>query len=235
MRQSAGIVGGAVMVKVPQIRRIVSKRSVAGLRPQMFLAEVLGGAVAAAHLAAQGLALAAYAELYFILAQNLIILALIASFRSDSRDSDDAKGEGAGGDGPRKKSSTTPASTTTAVALVALFASLASGVFPPSALARMYEGTTAVLVAGRVPQIVANFRAKSTGELSPATQALMSLGSLARVFTTAQEGADARTVGAYAVSAGMNWVILAQMVWYGGGGGGGGRAGGGRGGKKKRA
>lgn len=223
------------MVKVPQIRRIVSKRSVAGLRPQMFLAEVLGGAVAAAHLAAQGLALAAYAELYFILAQNLIILALIASFRSVSRgDSDDAKGEGAGGDGPRKKSST-PASTTTAVALVALFASLASGVFPPSALARMYEGTTAVLVAGRVPQIVANFRAKSTGELSPATQALMSLGSLARVFTTAQEGADARTVGAYAVSAGMNWVILAQMVWYGGGGGGGGRAGGGRGGKKKRA
>ena len=222
------------MVKVPQIRRIVSKRSVAGLRPQMFLAEVLGGAVAAAHLAAQGLALAAYAELYFILAQNLIILALIASFRSDSRDSDDAKGEGAGGDGPRKKSSTR-VSTTTAFALVALFASLASGVFPPSALARMYEGTTAVLVAGRVPQIVANFRAKSTGELSPATQALMSLGSLARVFTTAQEGADARTVGAYAVSAGMNWVILAQMVWYGGGGGGGGRAGGGRGGKKKRA
>ena len=85
-----------------------------------------------------------------------------------------------------------------------------------SHLEAAYNCTTAVLIAGRAPQILANHRARSTGELSFATQALMSAGSCAaRIFTTAQEGAPrppwARTLPA---SAAMNWIILAQMVAY---------------------
>ena len=68
------------MVKVPQITRILSNRSVAGLRAQMFRSEVLSGTVAVAYLSQQRLALAAYAELFFILAQNLIILVLMAYY-----------------------------------------------------------------------------------------------------------------------------------------------------------
>ena len=113
-------------------------------------------------------------------------------------------------------------------------ASLASGVFPPSALARMYEGTTAVLVAGRVPQIVANFRAKSTGELL-ARDAGAYVASVARARLHHRAGGRRRENRRRArpSPAGMNWVILAQMVWYGGGAGEGGARGGG--GKKKRA
>ena len=69
-----------MLVKVPQITRILSNRSVAGLQARMFRSEVLSGTVAVAYLSQQRLALAAYAELFFLLAQNLIILFLIAYY-----------------------------------------------------------------------------------------------------------------------------------------------------------
>lgn len=56
-----------------------------------------------------------------------------------------------------------------------------------------------VVLAGRAPQIAANFAAKSTGELSQTTQVLMSAGSVARIFTTVQEGGSSSMIGAYLV------------------------------------
>ena len=201
---SLGIVAGAVLVKVPQINRIVAKGSAKGLRVSMFRSEVLSGTVAIAYFARSGIALAAYAELFFILLQNLVILALIRGYGDGS-----AKG---------KRSSNERSVTVAFAAYAATVALLAFGVLakiPNSALETLYNCTTAVLIAGRAPQIVANFRAESTGELSFASQALMSAGSTARIFTTAQEGGGASMLAAYGMSAGMNWVILAQMIVYG--------------------
>ena len=195
------------MVKVPQITRILSNHSVAGLRAQMFRSEVLSGTVAVAYLSQQRLALAAYAELFFILAQNLIILVLMAYYAERP----------AGASAWRGVAAQIPA----LVSYALVVASLAVGVVSGSHLEAAYNCTTAVLIAGRAPQILANHRARSTGELSFATQALMSAGSAARIFTTAQEGGSASTVGAYVASAAMNWVILAQMVAYKGAGAGG--------------
>ena len=199
---SLGIVAGAVLVKVPQINRIVAKGSAKGLRVSMFRSEVLSGTVAIAYFARSGIALAAYAELFFILLQNLVILALIRRY----------------GDGPAKNASESRVSFAVAFAAhAATVALLAFGVLanvPDSALETLYNCTTAVLIAGRAPQIAANFRVKSTGELSLASQALMSAGSAARIFTTAQEGGGASMLLAYGMSAGMNWVILAQMLLY---------------------
>ena len=202
---SLGIVAGAVFVKVPQINRIVAKGSAKGLRVSMFRSEVLSGTVAIAYFARSGIALAAYAELFFILLQNLVILALIRRY----------------GDGPAKNAKNANESRVSfAVAFAAHAATvalLAFGVLanvPDSALETLYNCTTAVLIAGRAPQIAANFRVKSTGELSLASQALMSAGSAARIFTTAQEGGGASMLLAYGMSAGMNWVILAQMLLY---------------------
>lgn len=205
---SLGIVAGAVLVKVPQINRIVAKGSAKGLRVSMFRSEVLSGTVAIAYFARSGIALAAYAELFFILLQNLVILALIRRY----------------GDGPAKNAKNAKNASESRVSFAVAFAAhaatvalLAFGVLanvPDSALETLYNCTTAVLIAGRAPQIAANFRVKSTGELSLASQALMSAGSAARIFTTAQEGGGASMLLAYGMSAGMNWVILAQMLLY---------------------
>ena len=73
------------MVKVPQIQRILAKRSVEGLRFQMFASEVIGSTVAIAYFIGRGMALAAYAELFFILAQNLVILTLMGIYGDKGR------------------------------------------------------------------------------------------------------------------------------------------------------
>ena len=46
----------------------------------------------------------------------------------------------------------------------------------------------------------------------------MSLGSAARIFTTAQEGGGVSMLLAYGMSSFMNWAILAQMLLYSKGG-----------------
>ena len=137
---SLGIVAGAVLVKVPQINRIVAKGSAKGLRVSMFRSEVLSGTVAIAYFARSGIALAAYAELFFILLQNLVILALIRRY----------------GDGPAKNAKNANESRVSfAVAFAAHAATvalLAFGVLanvPDSALETLYNCTTAVLIAGR--------------------------------------------------------------------------------------
>ena len=207
---SLGIVAGAVLVKVPQINRIVAKGSAKGLRVSMFRSEVLSGTVAIAYFARSGIALAAYAELFFILLQNLVILALIRRY-SDGPAKNAKKGKNDAND---RRAVVVAFAFAAHVATVALLAFGVLANVPDSALETLYNCTTAVLIAGRAPQIAANFRVKSTGELSLASQALMSAGSAARIFTTAQEGGGASMLLAYGMSAGMNWVILAQMLLY---------------------
>ena len=75
--QSTGIIGGAMMVKVPQIRRILSAKSAKGLQFQMFLSEVAAGTVSIAYFAHHAMPLASYAEMFFVLFQNLLILGLM--------------------------------------------------------------------------------------------------------------------------------------------------------------
>ena len=52
----------------------------------MFASEAFSGTVAIAYFMADGIALTAYAELYFVLAQNLIILMLMSIYGNSSRD-----------------------------------------------------------------------------------------------------------------------------------------------------
>jgi mannose-P-dolichol utilization defect protein 1 len=210
---SLGIVAGAVLVKVPQISRIVANGSAKGLRVSMFRSEVLSGTVAIAYFARSGIALAAYAELFFILLQNLIILALIRGFRDGEKKN--AKGKNDAND---RRAGAVAFAFAAHVATVALLAFGVLANVSDKALETLYNCTTAVLIAGRAPQIAANFQTKSTGELSFASQALMSLGSAARIFTTAQEGGGVSMLLAYGMSSFMNWAILAQMLLYSKGG-----------------
>lgn len=73
------------------------------------------------------------------------------------------------------------------------------------------------MLAARVPQILQNFGARSTGQLSALTCGLNALGALARVFTSlnAGGGAGAAMVRSYALGAALNSVILAQILFYG--------------------
>ena len=72
-----------------------------------------------------------------------------------------------------------------------------------------------LVLAARVPQIVANFQQGHTGQLSAVTIVLLFAGSLARVFTTVVEaGADWGLLVNYGIGAICSGTLLAQIAWY---------------------
>ena len=89
------------------------------------------------------------------------------------------------------------------------------------------------MLAARLPQIAANARAKSTGQLSLVTYAANLCGAAARIFTSATEGGGTALIRSYALSAALNGTLVAQILAYGKGKKG--RAGAGRGGRAKAA
>lgn len=63
-----------------------------------------------------------------------------------------------------------------------------------------YEMNNIILMGARLPQIAKNFMNKSTGQLSIITYAANTLGCLARLFTTVQEGGGSTMFRSYAIS-----------------------------------
>jgi uncharacterized protein with PQ loop repeat len=82
-----------------------------------------------------------------------------------------------------------------AVALFALLAGWAAlalgGGLSTTAITALYDCNNLILVAARLPQILQNFRTRSTGQLSGITYGLNTAGAAARIFTSAQEAAGA--------------------------------------------
>ena len=66
----------------------------------------------------------------------------------------------------------------------------------------------------RCPQVYANFAQGHTGQLSIVSTGLNWVGSLARIFTTLTELSDTLKLAGYVVSASLNLVLIAQMLWY---------------------
>jgi hypothetical protein len=63
-----------------------------------------------------------------------------------------------------------------------------------------YDFNNIILMSARVPQILQNFQTKSTGQLSIITFAANTLGCVARLFTTMQEGGGSAMMRSYALS-----------------------------------
>lgn len=64
----------------------------------------------------------------------------------------------------------------------------------------MYDLNNFILMGARLPQIAKNFAAKSTGQLSIITYAANTLGCIARLFTTVQEGGGSAMLRSYMLS-----------------------------------
>ncbi|KAG0660946.1 hypothetical protein C6P46_004219 [Rhodotorula mucilaginosa] len=105
------------------------------------------------------------------------------------------------------------------VPLVALLGSLAyalasPSLVPASTLSFLQTLTIPISLSSKVPQIVENYKAKSTGQLSAFLVVNSLAGCLARVFTTMSETKDPLLLWNFALAALLNGVIFAQMILY---------------------
>ena len=96
-----------------------------------------------------------------------------------------------------------------------------AGSFTDEAMEHVQSLANLVFWSARVPQIWANFRARSTGELSLATFTLNTAGAAVRVLTSVQEGGGRSRVAGAVVGLLLNSIITAQILAYPAAGGGG--------------
>ncbi|KDQ32533.1 hypothetical protein PLEOSDRAFT_1080105 [Pleurotus ostreatus PC15] len=187
-----GIVVGGSIVKVPQLLLIVNAKSAQGLSLESYILETLSYAITLVYSFRNELPFSTYGENLFLTIQNTLITLLIIAYAPSS-------------------SSRTPAPLAIST-LVTAFAALAR--VPSDVLSYLQMATVPLSLASKLPQIIQNSQAKSTGQLSSFAVVAQIVGCLARLFTTATEVGDPILVAGFGMALLLNCVLGAQVWMY---------------------
>lgn len=186
------IVLASTTVKLPQIIRILKHSSVRGLSVTAFELEVVGYTIGLSYCVHKGLAFSAYGEYVFLLIQAIILVGLIYYFSQPL------------------------GLKTWAIALLycTIAPTVLAGQIDPVLFEALYASQHAIFFCARVPQIWANYKNKSTGELSFLTCFMNFGGSIVRVFTSVQENAPTSMILGFVMGILLNGTILSQILIY---------------------
>ena len=181
---------GAIGFKVPQIINIISSKSVNGLSALSLYLEVPLILTSIVYNVLQKNPFTSYGETVAISIQNMILVILLWIYSK-----------------PR-----IPISTIIGVCLSYIIVFIISINLPDYLQPLLVLSNLPLTVAAKIPQIMQNYRAKSTGPLSLVTTILAFVGSLARIFTTIKEiGMDFSLIFAYIVSMTLSGTLLLQV------------------------
>ncbi|CAL1590389.1 unnamed protein product [Knipowitschia caucasica] len=186
-----GIILGSVLVKLPQILKLVGASSAEGLSLKSVLLELVAITGTMAYSIINQFPFSAWGEALFLMLQTLIIAFLILHYNQRS---------------------------STGVLLVLLYgvvlAVLLSPITPPSLITTLQASNMPAVVIGRLIQAVTNFQNGHTGQLSAVSAFLLFSGSLARIFTSMQETGDSLMAVTYMVSSLCNGILVLQLLYY---------------------
>jgi len=181
-------------VKVPQIMSILEAKNVNGLSLAKFYTGVLSATLVVAYHVANRNPFTAWGDSLSVLIQDAIIVVLIWQFGKTNI----AIQAGASG------------------AFVAIVAGLAMFCKKqrPQDLWYLPLLSTVIAHSGTIPQIIEISKNKHTGALSFVTQLMLTLGSLARVFTTLSEIPDPVVLLSFVSSVLVQGFLLVQIIMY---------------------
>ncbi|KAF7305818.1 Mannose-P-dolichol utilization defect 1 protein-like protein [Mycena chlorophos] len=186
------IVVAGSMMKVPQLRLILNAKSARGLSFPGYILETLSYAITFLYSFRNEFPFSTYGENFFMTLQNIIIINLIIAYGPTSS----LKGAWM-------------LSTTTALFAVILGTILA----PLSVVSMLQVATLPLSLSSKVPQIISNARAKSTGQLSAVAVFSQIFGCIVRLFTSLEVNDPILTTG-FAVALVLNLVIGTQMWMF---------------------
>ncbi|XP_071988034.1 mannose-P-dolichol utilization defect 1 protein-like [Engystomops pustulosus] len=186
-----GIILGSIMVKVPQIVKIVGSGTAEGLSFQAVLLELLALSGTMVYSITYSFPFSSWGEVLFLMIQTLVIGFLIQHL------------------GGR-----TALGVLFLGVYFAVVAVLLSPVVPMAVVTILQAVNVPAVIISRLLQAVTNYRNGHTGQLSAVTVALLFLGSLARIFTSVQETGDPLMALTYVVSSSCNGLIFAQLLYY---------------------
>ncbi|XP_071517349.1 mannose-P-dolichol utilization defect 1 protein homolog [Panulirus ornatus] len=185
------IVGGAFLVKVPQILKIIAAKSGEGISITGNILEITALLINVSYNFVNSYPFSSYGDGVFLLIQTSIIGALVYHFGGSTQ-----KG------------------VTFFVTIASITLFFCSGIIPLKILWVFQAFNIPVVFAGKMVQALANYNNGSTGQLSAVTITLLFLGSMARIFTSIQETGDFIIIVTFCVASFANGVLLAQLIYY---------------------
>ncbi|KAI9136761.1 hypothetical protein BKA69DRAFT_99831 [Paraphysoderma sedebokerense] len=187
-----GIVVFGAIVKVPQILKILSSKSAAGLSFPAYVLESLAAIITVAYNVNNKNPFNTYGETAFICFQNIIIMLLMGLYR-------------------RQYSLSYLTLVSSFAASYVLFA---SNLIQPNVLQYLQGLTIPLSISSKIPQIFTIYKEGHTGQLSAFTIFAFFAGSVARVFTTMQEVNDGLILLSFALTSILNAVLVLQLMYY---------------------
>lgn len=186
-----GIILGSVMVKLPQILKLMGAKSAEGLSFKSVLLELLAITGTMAYSIANKFPFSAWGEALFLMMQTVTIGFLIQHY---------------GGRSSR--------GLLFLVVYFGLLVLVLSPVTPISVVTSMQASNVPAIIISRLIQAWSNFRNGHTGQLSAVSVFLLFAGSLARIFTSLQETGDSLMALTYVISSTCNGIIALQVLYY---------------------
>eukprot|EP00918_Siedleckia_nematoides_P025004 GHVU01054016.1.p1 GENE.GHVU01054016.1~~GHVU01054016.1.p1 ORF type:complete len:215 (+),score=40.79 GHVU01054016.1:134-778(+) len=193
------VVAGAVVVRLPQIAKVIRTKNVHGIAESGLLLDFTSCAAFLSYNRLTGQPLLTYGETFFLFVQSLAQLLLYWQFSSN---------EESGGKSPRARR------VGLSLAFVALSVFAYSPFFPHPLLLLLGVLPAPLLVSSRLPQIIQNSKQGHTGQLSLLTAAMTCGGNLARLVTTWISVNDSLVLLTNLSSTTANAVLLAQILMY---------------------
>ncbi|OWR49652.1 mannose-P-dolichol utilization defect 1 protein homolog [Danaus plexippus] len=186
-----GIIAGSVLVKVPQILKILKSKSAEGINIYGVYLELFAITANFAYSYVMNFPFSAWGEGTFLAIQTAVIAALVLYY---------------GGSSGKAISFISM--------YIALVSAVVSGFAPKDLLWTLQAVNVPIIVAAKSIQVITNYRNGSTGQLSAVTCFLLFGGSIARIFTSIQETGDFIIILNYCVSTLTNGIIVLQLFWY---------------------
>jgi len=190
-----GIIAGSSILKVPQIVKIVNAKSVEGISKSLFYLEIVTLLHSSTYSIRQQIPFSIYGESLIILAQNVLIVLLFWVYSKEI-----------------------PAWEK--LVLFVVFSAYSFVLFSgdrfmtPALWGITQSSNMFIMILSKIPQIITNFNAKSTGQLSFFTFLLNFLGGIARLGTVILETNDVMYLAGFVLSVFLNGIIVAQFLLY---------------------
>lgn len=187
------VIAGSVGVKVPQILSIVSAGSAEGIALSMFVLELVGYTINLGYNIARQNPFSTWGENLFLLAQTAIILALMLHYT--------------------KKLGFI--SISLAALWMASLGAMLTGQISLEIMQLLQTASVGIFVLSKVPQVITNFKERSTGKLAFLSFFLNTAGAAARIFTTLQEVPDTLILVSAILGFALNLTITLQILVFG--------------------
>ncbi|XP_031623526.1 mannose-P-dolichol utilization defect 1 protein homolog [Contarinia nasturtii] len=186
-----GIVAGSLFVKVPQILKILSNRSGAGINIFSVFLELTAITLNLSYNFVKGFPFSSWGDVSFLAVQTAVIAALVLHYNGSL-----------------------VGVLIFLLGYVAASYSLMSGITPIDVLWSLQVLNIPIMITGKMSQAYTNYSNGNTGQLSAVTCFMLFFGSAARVFTSIQETGDTLIIITYVLSTLSNGVIVAQLLYY---------------------